>query len=461
MARIPFYRQLEARDCGIACLRMALEFLGRHVHYKDVYDGVQTRPEGVTAAALIRAAESFGLRAAAVRATEETLPSIPRGAILHCRAGHYVVLDRVERDGTVRVLDPKRGRRTIPEADCKLLLSGIALVFRNANDPLSQAAARWSAVQAAAKREWSRYRHVLPGAFLWTAVHVGSLGVAAALIGILGGRLEPPIVPLLIGCAALVLCEAPRTISIRRQCANVRLQSIRDELSVLLHKVDTDTGEQLGVENASHINRTLISNAEIAERSINLGHQAACACLALVVLLFVNPVLWLSTVVLGAAFATHAASAALQRVDIDAEVPALEANNARAVAELLRTLSSTSKTASGDREAEQRRTTAACFERAFSRFDRWGRQSDAMNRLWMLTTAIAAVWSIRSDVQSEDPWALAAAFFALLLSVSSILSAQRVISASVRLIALENELEYHEATIYVLSHKASRLKSVG
>jgi hypothetical protein len=146
---------------------------------------------------------------------------------------------------------------------------------------------------------------------------------------------------------------------------------------------------------------------------------------------------------------------------MDAEAPALEAMKSRAVAGLLRTLGP-SKAAIGDQELEHRCTTVAgAYEQTYSKFERWNSQSDAMSRLWILATAITAIWSIGSDVQSEASWAPAAAFFVLLLSVSTTLSAQRVISATVRLIALENELEYYEGTIYVLSNKANRLKSVG
>ena len=205
MARIPYYGQLDANDCGVACLRMTLEFLGHCAPYKELYSGVQVRPSGVTAAALIRTAEAYGLRAAAVHATRESLPSITRGAILHCRSGHYVVLDRVKRDGTVRVLDPRLGRRAILLADCCALFSGIAIVLWRADQPSSDHVTKWSAL-ISPRRMWSRYRQVLPGTFFWTAVHVTSLGAAAAFIGTLGGRIAPPMMPLFIGCAALVLC---------------------------------------------------------------------------------------------------------------------------------------------------------------------------------------------------------------------------------------------------------------
>ena len=460
IARIPYYRQIDANDCGVACLRMTLEFHGRRVRYKDLHCGVQTRADGVTAAALVRSAEVFGLRAAAIHATRETLPSISRGTILHCRSGHYVVLDGVERDGTIRVMDPLVGRRTIPAADYGVLLSGIAIVFQLADDDLNSQVVRSSAAQMA-QRAWSRYRHVLPGALFWTAAHVISLGAAAALIGILGSRLEPSIAPPLIGCAALVFCEASRTTSIRRQCARARFRTTRDELRALLQRPDIDAGEQLAADSGSLIKRTLTSHAEIVEQMINLGHQATCVCGAFVVLLFVNPVAWLNVLVVGVAFATNATRAAVQRVDMDAEAPALEAMKSRAVAGLLRTLGP-SKAAIGDQELEHRCTTVAgAYEQTYSKFERWNSQSDAMSRLWILATAITAIWSIGSDVQSEASWAPAAAFFVLLLSVSTTLSAQRVISATVRLIALENELEYYEGTIYVLSNKANRLKSVG
>jgi hypothetical protein len=438
---------------------MTLEFLGRRIHFKDVYASVQIRRDGVTAAALIRAAESFGLRATAVRATKETLPSIPRGAILHLRAGHYVVLDSVTPDGTIRVLDPRAGLRTIAGGDTHGVVSGIAIVLRNADARSDHAVTRWNVVRAAAKLAWLRYRNVLPAALMGTAGHVLSLMIAATLIGILGGTRS--VLPLFVSCVALAFCEAARTIAITHHCARVRLRRVQSELRAFLRS-ESDAARRLSPERGLPIDKALTASGEIAERVTNLAHQLTCASGALVVLFLVNPAAWLNTMLVGTAFVVHAARAAIRRYDWGAGLPEREVNEAHALTDLLPTVNVTTKTTTREQEIEQRCATLAVrYEWRNSRFESWSSPHNPMSRAWLFATVIAAVWSIKSDAISADPWTQAAACFALLLSVSTTLSAQGAVAAHVRLIALENKLEYQESAQYVLSREAHRLQSAG
>ena len=61
-------------------------------------------------------ARSFGLRGRAVKVEAAGFPYLPRGTILHWEFRHWVVLERLGRDGA-RVVDPAGGRRWIPIAD--------------------------------------------------------------------------------------------------------------------------------------------------------------------------------------------------------------------------------------------------------------------------------------------------------------------------------------------------------
>jgi hypothetical protein len=64
--KVPFVQQLEATDCGAACLTMVLGHLGRDVPLDEVREaaGVSGR-DGVDANAIVRAAEWYGLRSRA------------------------------------------------------------------------------------------------------------------------------------------------------------------------------------------------------------------------------------------------------------------------------------------------------------------------------------------------------------------------------------------------------------
>ena len=60
--RGPVVRQLSTTDCGAACLAMVLAHHGRDVPLHHVQTTLETGRDGADAAAIVRAAETFGLR---------------------------------------------------------------------------------------------------------------------------------------------------------------------------------------------------------------------------------------------------------------------------------------------------------------------------------------------------------------------------------------------------------------
>ena len=132
--RIPIVRQLELSDCGAACLAMALALHGRPTRLDDVREATGTGRGGVDAARLVEAAQRYGLHARGVRAELDALKHLPRGSILHWELSHFVVLDRVRRDGSVDVLDPAVGRYRVSRERLSQAFTGVAIVLEPAPD---------------------------------------------------------------------------------------------------------------------------------------------------------------------------------------------------------------------------------------------------------------------------------------------------------------------------------------
>src|SRR5690606_21942809 len=84
--------------------------------------------DGVTARAILAAGERHGLAGRALRVEPRDLALLPRGAILHWRFSHFVVLDRVCRGGA-RVVDPAGGPRLVSAAELDGAFTGVALVL--------------------------------------------------------------------------------------------------------------------------------------------------------------------------------------------------------------------------------------------------------------------------------------------------------------------------------------------
>lgn len=124
--RVPFVQQLHLADCGAASLAMVLGYHGKEVPPDDVRDCLGGGREGVSALALLDAADHFGLRGRAVRLEVEDLDLLPPATILHWGMKHFVVLDRVTRRGA-EIVDPAVGRRTIPLDELRRQFTGVAI----------------------------------------------------------------------------------------------------------------------------------------------------------------------------------------------------------------------------------------------------------------------------------------------------------------------------------------------
>ncbi len=124
---IPVVPQLEAADCGAACLAMVLGFHGQTTGLDRCRLATGTT-RGTNALALIHGAEQLGLRGRGVRLEIEGLRHLPRASILHWDFNHFVVFDRLRGDN-VEVIDPAHGRRSVPLDRFRKHFTGIALVF--------------------------------------------------------------------------------------------------------------------------------------------------------------------------------------------------------------------------------------------------------------------------------------------------------------------------------------------
>jgi ATP-binding cassette subfamily B protein len=130
--RVPFIQQTEAADCGPACLAMVLKFLGRDVMLDEVREAVGRGRDGADAASLVRGAEWYGLFGRGLSLDLESLKFLPAGSILHWGFDHFVVFERMAKDGIV-IVDPARGTRTIPLKQLGENFTGVALVFEQTN----------------------------------------------------------------------------------------------------------------------------------------------------------------------------------------------------------------------------------------------------------------------------------------------------------------------------------------
>ena len=73
MPSFPFYKQLDAMDCGPTCLRMVARFFGKHFSLQTLREKSHLNIEGVSMLGIAKAAEAIGFQTMGVTLTWERL----------------------------------------------------------------------------------------------------------------------------------------------------------------------------------------------------------------------------------------------------------------------------------------------------------------------------------------------------------------------------------------------------
>ncbi|NMH28009.1 peptidase domain-containing ABC transporter [Flavobacterium silvaticum] len=115
MARFPFYKQPDSKDCGPTCIRIIAKFYGKNIELQQIRNLSETTREGSTLLGLSDAAEAMGFRTLGLRINYETLESeVQLPCIAHWSGQHFVVVYKISKD-TVYLSDPSYGLISYPK----------------------------------------------------------------------------------------------------------------------------------------------------------------------------------------------------------------------------------------------------------------------------------------------------------------------------------------------------------
>ncbi len=117
MPSFPFYKQLDAMDCGPTCLRMVARFYGKHFTLQTLREKSHLNREGVSMLGIAKAAEDIGMQSMGVSLTWERLRTeAPLPVIVHWKQNHFVVVYKIKR-GRVHVADPAFGHTVLSKEE--------------------------------------------------------------------------------------------------------------------------------------------------------------------------------------------------------------------------------------------------------------------------------------------------------------------------------------------------------
>lgn len=109
--KFPFYKQLDAMDCGPTCLRMIARYHGKSYSLQTLRDNSFVTREGVSLLSLNEAAETIGMRTLHVHLPYEKIDEVPLPCIAHWKHNHFVVIHKFK-NNKVFVADPAHGLLT-------------------------------------------------------------------------------------------------------------------------------------------------------------------------------------------------------------------------------------------------------------------------------------------------------------------------------------------------------------
>ena len=128
--KVPVILQMEALECGAACLAMILAYYKKWVPLEKLRQDCGVSRDGSNAKNIYLAANQHGLHCNAYRYNREDLAgkaSLP--AVLWWNQNHFVVLDGFSR-GKVHLTDPALGRVIVSDDEFEKSYSGICMEFK-------------------------------------------------------------------------------------------------------------------------------------------------------------------------------------------------------------------------------------------------------------------------------------------------------------------------------------------
>lgn len=134
VVKVPVVMQLEALECGAACLAMILAYHNKWVPLEQVRSDCGVSRDGSNVGGITRAARGYGLDAATYKAEVEAL--VNEGefpCIIHWKFNHFVVLNGFK-GNKAYINDPARGTYSVSMDEFDESFTGICMLFSPSED---------------------------------------------------------------------------------------------------------------------------------------------------------------------------------------------------------------------------------------------------------------------------------------------------------------------------------------
>ena len=237
--RVPVVLQMNAVECGAACLAMILTYYGRQTSISEVRELCGIGRDGLSAFGLLKAARAYGMRTRAISVESDDFRFVPFPAIIHWDFNHFLVVERWS-PGSVDAIDPGLGRIRLKAKEFEQRFTGVAITL----EPGVTFERQGSAAKVNAQAYAANYVKLAPGALLQVIGASLLLQLFGLATPILTKVVVDQVIPLglhdeltLLGIGLLILLLAQLVTTLLRGMVLLYLQT-RIDLRMMLRFFD-------------------------------------------------------------------------------------------------------------------------------------------------------------------------------------------------------------------------------
>ncbi len=105
----PLHKQLDAMDCGPACLKMVAEYYGKKIDFKEIKRNCYLTKQGVSFSGMMAASEKMGMETMPIKVSmKDLMEKVDLPCIAHWNNNHFIVIYKISKN-RIYIADPKYG----------------------------------------------------------------------------------------------------------------------------------------------------------------------------------------------------------------------------------------------------------------------------------------------------------------------------------------------------------------
>ncbi|GCE30845.1 NHLP family bacteriocin export ABC transporter peptidase/permease/ATPase [Dictyobacter alpinus] len=178
--RVPIVLQMNAVECGVACLAMILSYYGRKTSIAEIRNRYNVGRDGLSARSIAQASRDYGLRVRAISLQRNDFRFVSLPAIVHWEFNHFIVVEHWTPQ-YVDVVDPAVGRKRLTAEQFNDGFTGIVMILEPGNNFSRVAAPRTLTLKSYA-RQYIRRAPMIFVQILLASIFLQVFGLAVPLL---------------------------------------------------------------------------------------------------------------------------------------------------------------------------------------------------------------------------------------------------------------------------------------